>query len=174
MSIHLPTAPPEAVEALRKHLASLPAAPVGFSGLLAVYSAGAQDVFDERVLEAASLTAWQTIVSKAGEAVATAEVDADLQHPHVHEGAFVKGMAEAVRRAEARFADDNRDYELRLLRIPAMYTAALWLHAADADVLLPVEPVPGALRASDSYGAHAFAAAMRPLAESALREPDVT
>lgn len=174
MSIHLPTAPPEAVNALREHLSSLPTAPVGLSGLLAVYSASARDVLDERVLEAATLTAWQTIVSKAGEAVATAEVGADLRLPHVQEGAFVEGITEAVRRVEERFAGDNRDYELRLLRIPAVYAVALWLHADDADVFVPVAPAPQDLRANASYGAVAFTSALRPIAVEALREPNAS
>jgi hypothetical protein len=174
MSIHLPAAPPEAADALRNYLSSLPTAPVGLSPLFPGYSAGAQDVLDERVLGAARLTAWQTIVSKEGEAIATATVGSDMGLPQVHEGALVAGMVEAVRQAEERFSSDNRDYELRLLRIPALYTVALWLHAGDADVMVPVAPAPRALRANDSYGPDAFTAALRPLAEAALREPDIT
>ncbi|MEK6374393.1 MAG: hypothetical protein AABO58_17030 [Acidobacteriota bacterium] len=176
MAIHLPAAPPEAIDALRNHLFSLlaQAAPVGLSRVVPVYSAGAQDVIDERLLDAARLTAWRTIVSKEGASIAAAEVGIDMSLSQIDEGRLVAGMVEAVRQAEERFADDNRDYELRLLRIPAVYTVALWLHAGDADVLMPVAPAARALRANDSYGADAFTAALRPLAESALREPDIT
>ncbi|MEK8108192.1 hypothetical protein NKG94_30935 [Micromonospora sp. M12] len=33
-------------------------------------------------------------------------------------------------------------YELRLLRIPALYLMALWLHSPLADLLVPLEPSP--------------------------------
>lgn len=33
-------------------------------------------------------------------------------------------------------------YELRLLRIPALYVMALWLHSPTDDLLVPLEPSP--------------------------------
>jgi hypothetical protein len=174
VSVHLPPAPPEAAGAFRDHLPSFLTAPVGLSGVVPVYAAGAQDVINERVLDDARLAAWLTILSSEGEVVAAAEVGGDLQFSRMYEGSFVAGLAEAVRQAEERFADDNRDYELRLLRIPAVYAVALWLHAGDADVLLPVAPAPRALRANALYGADELTAALRPIAQAAMREPDVT
>ena len=173
MPVRLPAAPPEAAGAFRDHLPSVLAAPVGLSGAIAVYAAGAQDIINERVIGNARLTAWLTILSNEGEVVAAAEVGGDLQFSRMYEGSFVAGLAEAVRQAEVRFADDNRDYELRLLRIPAVYAVALWLHAADADVLLPIAPAPRALRANALYGADELTAALRPIAEAAMRDPDV-
>ena len=66
-----------------------------------------------------------------------------------------------------------RHYELRLLRIPAVYAVALWLHAPDGDLLIPVSPAPPPLRANEPYDAAAFSAALRPLAESAMRGPGI-
>jgi hypothetical protein len=176
VTVHLPTAPPEAVETLRDHLLFhlAEAGPLGLSGLVPIYSAGAPDVIKEHLLDAARLTAWRAIASRDGEAVGAAEVGIDMRLSQVQEAPFGAGMVEAVRQAEQRFASDNRNYELRLLRIPAVYAVALWLHADDADVLVPVDPAPQALRANASYGAVAFTAALRPLAIEALREPDVS
>lgn len=37
---------------------------------------------------------------------------------------------------------EAKGFELRLLRIPALYLMALWLHAPDTDLLVPLEPSP--------------------------------
>ncbi len=173
MTVSLPTAPPEVIEALRGHVFSH-FGPLGLSSPIPVYSTGARDIIGEQLLGAARLTAWRTIVSGDDEAAGMAEAGADMNLSQVQKAPFVAGMVEAVQQAEQRFASDNRNYELRLLRIPAVYAVALWLHADDADVFVPVDPVPQALRANASYGAVAFTAALRPLAIEALREPDVS
>ncbi len=188
MPIRLPPTPPEAHEALHDPLSSLlgqpesgrhiramaEAAPVGVSGLHPVYAGSAQDIVDGRLLASAQLAGWRAIVSKDGEPLAAAEVTSAMQLAYVNEGPFVAGTAEAVMVAEARFAGDARDYEWGLLRVPAGYTIALWLHAEDTDVFIPVAPAPAPLRANEAMEEGAFADALRPAAEAALRGPEVT
>lgn len=174
MPIRLAPAPPDAASKVRNAAASLiaqppsvhalaKAAPVDLSDLHPVYAATAQDVLDGTVLAAAQLIGWRVIVSKDGQPLAAVESDAS-----VNEGPFVAGTVEAVTAAEEKFAADARDYELRLLRIPAVYAIAIWLHANDADVLIPVAPAPASLRANEPLGEAAFTEALRPQAAKQL------
>ncbi len=153
--IHLADAPPDAVSALRAALASHVKESVGLSAPHPVYIAAAQDVVDGRVLANARLTGWRAIASKDGEPRAAVETDGS-----VNEGPFVAGTVEAVGVAEQRFGADARDYELRLLRIPAVYAVAIWLHAEDDDLLIPVAPAPASLRANEPAAEAAFTAAL--------------
>lgn len=184
MPIHLPNAPSQTTGALRGALASLiarpadgdhiralsAAAPVGLSDPHPVYAASAQDILDGRVLAAAQLIGWRSIVSKDGEPLAAAEVDNANALSNVNQGPFVTGTADAVIEAEQRFAEDAHDYELRLLRIPAVYAIAIWLHAEDSDVLIPVAPAPASLRAHEAMEEAAFTEALRPAAEATLSD----
>jgi hypothetical protein len=85
---------------------------------------------------------------------------------HVNEGPFVAGTASAMVKAEEIAAASHRDYELRLLRIPALYTTAVWLNAPDDDVLIPAAPAPAPLAANESYDEEGFTSALQPLAET--------
>jgi hypothetical protein len=144
-------------------------APAGLSAPHPVYTASAQHVIDGGVLAAAQLTGWRSIVSKDGQPVAALESDGS-----VHQGPFVAGTVDAARVAEERFGGDARDFELRLLRIPAAYTVALWLHAPDDDVLIPLAPAPPSLRPNQPVSEAEFTAALQPLAQARLTSPDRT
>jgi hypothetical protein len=144
-----------------------------------VYGANSSDVIAGSVLAAAVAESWRYLVIRSDdEAVAAVEVTADAggaaQLAHINEGRFVGATVDAIRRAEEIAAGDPRDYELRLLRIPSLYVYALWLHADDADQLIPFDPAPSVLRANDAYDETAFIAALRPLAEQRLAaEPEM-
>ena len=188
MPIHVPAAPPDAANALRDALSSLiaqpatgghirelaAAAPIDLSAPHPVYVASAQDIVDRQLLVNAQLIGWRTIVSKDDQPLAAAEVDNANALSQVNKGPFVAGTVEAVRAATEQVAADARDYELRLLRIPAVYTIALWLHAGDADVLVPVAPAPAPLQANQAMDPAAFMEALRSFAASRLTSPDPT
>ena len=169
--------PPEAAAALDVHaneksgelrVHKVADAPIVVSSTHPVYVAGASDVVAERVLANARLVAWRALVS-AGTALAAAEVSPAGELASVTEGPFVEGTSAALDVAR------RVDGELRLLRIPAVYVVALWVHGDDgSDVLIPVAPAPPPLAANDPVSEAAFIAALRPLAEQVIAGPQLT
>jgi hypothetical protein len=75
-----------------------------------------------------SSTAHQEIEQemKAGRLVAC-RVEFKSWQGHVNAGPFVEGFVRAVPAAEHSSEADADDYEVRELRIPALYVVALWL-----------------------------------------------
>ncbi len=43
------------------------------------------------------------------------------------------------------------DYELRLLKVPAVYLVALWLHGGNEDILIPLGQPPAGLKKNRPY-----------------------
>lgn len=84
------------------------------------------------------------------------------------------GGAQAVRDAlvdlEARDLGDH-DRELRLLRVPALSIAALWLAAPGGDLMAVLPPAPGELPPRLPLTADAVLARLRPLAQARLQFP---
>jgi hypothetical protein len=71
------------------------------------------------------------------------EADIDPQGRRVvalHRGPRAGGTARAVEGAYSLERVQKQDYELRLLESPAIYLVAIWLHAANDDTLIPIEP----------------------------------
>jgi hypothetical protein len=180
MAIHLPEAPPEALEAVRRDApALLNAAPGGTMRAMAadlpqvnvtqphrVFTATLQDVLDRRVLANARETTWRYfLVQNDNEPFAAAEV-AENAVSHVNEGPFVRGTADAMVRAEQAGGGSAQTYELRLLRIPALYTIAVWLRAPGDDLLIPAAPAPPPLVANETYREESFTTALLPLAQT--------
>jgi len=88
---------------------------------------------------------WRFLVESGGEVLASAESADQLEgpgSPSFAEGQAVTSTATAVRAAQALPQVAKGGFELRLLRIPAMYLTALWLHASHADLLIPLDPSP--------------------------------
>jgi hypothetical protein len=180
MAIHLPEPPPNTLDVVRREAPRLlQGAPGGTMRAMAeslpdvnvtqphcVYNATIADVLSARVLANAVETSWRVfLVHQDNEPFAAAEV-AGESLSHVNEGAFVAGTASAMVAAEQFAAGSHRDYELRLLRIPALYVKAVWLHAPDDDVLIPSAPAPEPLVANQTYDEKGFTDALRPLAET--------
>ena len=76
--------------------------------------------------------------------------DSDFQ---ANEGPFVSATAAAIASAEQDPRLAGGDYEVRLLRIPALYFMALWLkdNRGDGDVLIPLVPIPPPFDAGHTY-----------------------
>ncbi|HYU25686.1 MAG TPA: hypothetical protein VEO74_10815 [Thermoanaerobaculia bacterium] len=130
-----------------------------------VFSATIADVLAGLVLANARETTWRFfLVHRGDEPFAAAEVAGDALS-HVNEGPFVDGTASAMIKAEQYAASNEHNYEMRLLRIPALYTLAVWLTAPGDDVLIPAAPAPAPLVANEVYREESFTSALRPLAE---------
>src|SRR5262249_8479311 len=112
-----------------------------------VFTMGLDDLTSRAGLEKARPVGWRHLVEADGKPIASAETtvaqDGTTQVPsHVNEGPFVAATAEAAAIAQALPQVATGDFELRLLRVPALYFMALWLHSQATDLLVPLAPSP--------------------------------
>ena len=145
-----------------------------------VYLIGLGDLAGGASLDAATVVGRRFLVMDGDRPIAAAEL-ADQERGtgfQLNEGPYVEATAAAIEHAESDpdLADD--DYEVRLLRIPALYFMGLWLKSEqpDADVVIPLDPAPAPLEAGRKYTAAGILSALAGLASvrSALdddREP---
>jgi len=112
-----------------------------------VFTMGVDDISAGAGLDRARPVGWRHLVTAHGKAIASAETtvahDGKTHVPsHVDEGPFVDATADAVAAAQALPNVAGTDFEMRVLRIPALYFMALWLHSTAADLLVPMAPSP--------------------------------
>lgn len=169
MTLRMPEPTEASVETVRSHLSELAgrtafrrraltrANPAGLA-LAAphdVYSLGLSDLAEGVSLAAATVDGRRFIVMDGDKPIASAEV-ADQGRGsgfQATEGPYVESTAAALERAEEDPDLDDDDYEIRLLRIPALYVMALWLknEQGGTDVLIPLDPTPAPLEAGRKY-----------------------
>ena len=188
MAIQAPEPPDEALDAVRESLARRrprrrapllrrgpPARPPSASVTAPqrVYTVGLEALAArESVERTAEPTGWRFLVEEPEQPLVAAEVQ-DLTRAavpaQVTEGAYVHSTADALRAAEALDVVREGDFELRLLRVPALYLVALWLQAPDRDdVFVPLAPAPSPFEAGRPYSEPEFAGAAAALAREAL------
>lgn len=99
--------------------------------------------------------AWEYLLVAAGQPVRTAEVHPDRAAPQTN-FAFAAistspaaGIAQAIEAAEKHSCIAAGRYEMRLVRIPALYVTALWLKDlnGNADHYVVIPPAPDGFRA---------------------------
>jgi hypothetical protein len=189
MSLTSPTPPPEALDLVRSRLAIGPgrggarmryvddASPEGLdlAAPHVVYTLNLDDIARGVGLESARPTTWRYLLVRGDRALASAEVytQDDLGatgYAHTNEGQFVAETMEAIEVAEELPEVADGEYELRLLRIPALYLMALWLkdQVGDKDLLLPMRPSPTPISAHHAYVESALFEILRPLATKQL------
>jgi hypothetical protein len=100
-------------------------------------------------LDTARSVGWRYLIVAGGQVIASAETvttpdGLGQTFAQFTEGPFVAVTATAITAAQALPAVGLGSFELRLLRIPALYVMALWLHTPTAvgDLLLPLAPTP--------------------------------
>ena len=115
-----------------------------------IFSLGLADLAAGKGLEAAKSTGWRYLVQSGDNALASAETAVTPAGPgHVfsafNSGPLVASTVQAIRTAQGHPQVSQGSFELRLLRVPALYFTALWMHGAQAtdDVLIPLDPSPG-------------------------------
>jgi hypothetical protein len=133
-----------------------------------VYVLGLQALADGHGLERAEWVSRRVLVLDGDRPIAAAELDdPDGQGGlTTTEGRFAAATAGAVEQAEAW----PGEYELRLLRIPALYLMALWLKDRDGsdDLLVPLEPAPAGLEAGRRHRPDELLERLRDQARSRL------
>ncbi|UGT43846.1 hypothetical protein LTV02_10850 [Nocardia yamanashiensis] len=111
-----------------------------------VFTMGLDDLAAGAGLDRAESVGWRYLVSDGNQVIASAETapaaDGSQEVSQFTEGPFVLGTDKAVKVVRKLPQLEKKGYELRLLRIPALYVMALWLHSPSDDLLVPLEPSP--------------------------------
>jgi hypothetical protein len=184
MTLRFATATPESVEAVRSHLSELAGrtafpdralSRADLTGLALaaphdVYAVGLDDVVEGATLDAARMVGRRFLVLDGSKAIASVEVaDRDARSGfQANEGPYVEATAVAIARAEEDPDLVDGDYEVRLLRIPALYFTGLWLKSdrEGSDVVIPLDLAPAHIAPGQI---HAPAELLSTLAEHARR-----
>lgn len=144
------------------------------SALVRVFHLGADAVAAGNGLAAAQPAGWLTTLATNGEVRGTIELvpdkpprkgaaaSAGVRFGGFTTGPLQRGMAAALDAATK--AAGRNEVEVSVLRAPALYLLALWLHDTSGDRLVPIAPCPPSLKAGETYAAER---ALSLLAESA-------
>jgi hypothetical protein len=158
---------PEIVESIRSHLSELAARPQFQERGLAqaepsrlelavphdVYTLGLDELSAGASLEDAQAVGQRFLVVDGDRAVSSAEVTPGGGGFQANEGPFVAATLAAIEEAERDPELSDGRYELRVLRIPALYLMALWLKDddGDGDLVIPLAPAPEPLEPERRY-----------------------
>jgi hypothetical protein len=132
-----------------------------------VYVATLDDLAAGKLLAAAKQTGWRYLLAQNDEVVAEAELVAGraakgakgakaakgggLEFAGLTHGPFTGATVDGLHAAERLPQVEKADYELRLLKVPAVYLVALWLHGNDEDILVPIGQPPAGLKKNRAY-----------------------
>ena len=140
-----------------------------------VYTVSLRDLAERRLLDAATEVSWSYPLFANSEPIGELEIGAlppdegELAARAFHKTPFTQATVAALREAEKSSSTTDEDYEVRFLKIPSVYFAALWLHAAKDDILLPLREPPGRLKSNQEYKEPDVISALRPDVEEALQ-----
>ena len=141
-----------------------------------VYTLGLDAIADGKGLGSAEPVGRRVLVMEGARAVAAAEL-ADPEGGEgfsATEGPYTETTARAVQEVEGWPVVAGGEYDLRLLRLPALYLMALWLsdRDGDADLLVPLDPAPTGIEAGRGYPADELLGALRERARALLGSQD--
>lgn len=136
-----------------------------------VFTLGLDAVLGQGMQEAQP-TGWRFLVGDGRRILASAEVAAGPdQSPSLNYGSYVNATAEAIDWIEELPDIAAGSFELRLLKVPALYVAAAWL-VDDRSLVVPLAPAPAYLDAGHSYPEQEFIAMLRARAEAVASQDD--
>ena len=148
---------------------------------LPVYNMKLSDLAENRDQRAAAQKSWRFLVKHDDEVVATADaLVAPNRKPvfsHVNEGPLVNGIVSAIQAANVQDEVRNGRYEARLLMVPALYVAALWLVdlSGDKDLVMVIEPAPPPFVANKLIAVKDLITRLQKMARDAIAaQPDET
>jgi hypothetical protein len=128
-----------------------------------------------RLLEAAQQTGWRVLLVQGEQPVAEVELSGKSQRGakggsalkviSLTRGPFTEATIEALSVAEKLPRVAKAKYELRFLKAPAVYFAALWLHREKQDILIPMVDPPGGLKKNRAYSEEQVIKALRGIAQ---------
>ncbi len=111
-----------------------------------VFTIGLDDITSGGGLDKAQPVGWRYLVEDGGQLIASAETtqapDGTHEVSQFTEGPFVAETDKAVKAVRKLPQLAAAGFELRLLRIPALYVMALWLHSPVTDLFVQLAPSP--------------------------------
>lgn len=141
-----------------------------------VHVLGLDQIAARADLHAAPVKLWAHMLHEDDGAPTTlADTDAVTQKfAAITEGTPVKALGAQIRKVEAETRTSTTDYDLTLLRVPALYLDAVWLKGRNGapDVVIPNESPMSPLTPGQHYTVEQFTAALKPVADRLLRETD--
>jgi hypothetical protein len=149
-----------------------------------VFFAPLDALAEGKLLGAAQQTGWRVLLVQGEQAVAEVELGGkaprgakrttgeDLKVTSLTRGPFTEATIEALSAAEELPAVARTKYELRFLKVPAIYLAALWLHGGKDDILIPMVDPPGGLKKNRAYSEEQVLKAVREIAHQTKRFHD--
>lgn len=189
MSIKTPPPPRDSFEKLLSGLSRLPLSATGGAGMSEgvkgtpdisyphkVYNLGLEDIAAGKGIDTAQLVSWRYLVDRGQLGTAAAEVNYDErtgtnEFSQLNQGSYGLNTVEEIKKVEKSPQFRERSYELRFLRVPALYVAALWLHDLDGDhdVVIPIPPTDVHLKPGVDYVPSKFIALLQAPAQQKLR-----
>jgi hypothetical protein len=138
-----------------------------------VYQLTLEDLVEDRGLEAARRVGWRYLLEDGSKQVlGFAETDdsgGGVQLRALNTGRFGQATRDAVESAEHLGFVSADDFEVRVLRVPALSLSALWLASETAeDALVPLGPTPAEISTGVPARATDLIEKLRPLARKRL------
>jgi HEAT repeat protein len=115
------------------------------------------NVNSKPLLFRAKLGAWKYVLMRGTNGVGEALLDANSKTGKIvgfnslEQPGFANEMLEALRRGRQLPEVNRRNYEVRFLEVTAVYFVAVWLHNEQDDILLPLPPTFGRMKAYLPY-----------------------
>jgi hypothetical protein len=132
-----------------------------------VFALGARDVLDGGLQRAVD-AGWRYLVADRGRIVASEELGGERgETASLNSGPFVESTANAIDELERLPEVEQAEFELRLLKVPALYVVAAWL-VGERSLLRPLAPLPSFLEAGRTYSEAEFVTALQAPAQRVL------
>ncbi len=121
-----------------------------------IYTLDLQDIIKAQTLSGARLIGWRYLVGDAHSTPLAAEVHSHAsQHTFagINEGPFTNQTRITLDMVEKNPLVQSGNYELRVLRIPALFVMALWLKdiSGNNDLIVPMAPTFTGIEAQHTY-----------------------
>lgn len=118
------------------------------------------DAIGEGGLQRATESGWRYLVADRDRILASAELAGQAgESPMLNGGPFVASTAEAIEAIEHLPQLADAEFEMRLLKVPALYVVAAWL-VGERRLVVPLTPAPDFLEAGKAYSEEEFIAAL--------------
>ena len=142
-----------------------------------VYLLGLSELSADRELAMSQPRLWAHLLDDAAGSGASVIADVDAQHHRfmsISEGAAVTSLGQRIHSTVTQMAKASGDYDLALIRVPALSLSAVWLKGrrGQPDIVIPDDSPKSPLTAGRHYTLDEFRAALKPVADQLLRETD--